>query len=86
MSILFLARFARFLRLSGLQPAEGKTKTDWLMQACDTNVYEIVEKVVEEAHADLEVVFTRIGEVFLPWKIISPSARKLKPYPHCLMD
>jgi len=31
---------------------------------CDSYVYEIVEKIVEEAHADLEVVLTRIGEGF----------------------
>jgi len=37
---------------------------DWLIQACDSNVYEIVEKIVEDAHADLEVALTRIGEVF----------------------
>ena len=47
----FVAKFARFLRLSGLQPADDQTKTDWLIQACDSNVYEIVEKIVEEAHA-----------------------------------
>jgi len=60
----FLAKFARFLRLSGLQPADDQTKTDFLIQACDSYVYEIVEKILEDAHADLEVVLTRIGKVF----------------------
>jgi len=78
----FLTRYASFLRLSGLQPADDQTQTDWLIQACDSNIYEIVEKIVEEAHADLEFVLTRIGNVFLPWKMISPFAKKLRPYPH----
>jgi len=60
----FLAKFARFLRLSGLLPANDQTKKDWLIQACGSNVYEIFEKIVEDAHADLEVVLTRLGEVF----------------------
>jgi len=53
------------LRLSGYQPANDQSKTDWLIQACDFNVYEIVEKIVEDASADLQIVQTSIGEVLI---------------------
>ena len=60
----FVEKFARFLRLSGLQNASEQTKTDWLVQASDPKIYKIVTATVKENQGDLEATLTKLGEIF----------------------
>ena len=60
----FVDKFARFLRLSGLQQMSDQVKTDWLIQACDPQVYKIVVNTVKESQGDLEASLTKLGEIF----------------------
>ena len=60
----FVDKFARFLRLSGLQQMSDQVKTDWLIQACEPQVYKIVVNTVKESEGDLEASLTKLGEIF----------------------
>ena len=60
----FVDKFARFLRLSGLQQMSDQVKTDWLIQACEPQVYKIVVNTVKESQGDLEASLTKLGEIF----------------------
>ena len=57
-------KFARFLRLSGLQQMSDQVKTDWFIQACEPQVYKFVVNTVKESQGDLEVSLTKLGEIF----------------------
>ena len=60
----FVDKFARFLRLSGLQQMSDQVKTDWLIQACEPQVYKIVVNTVKESQEYLEASLTKLGEIF----------------------
>ena len=49
----FVEKFARFLRLSGLNFAFDLVKTDWLAQACEPGVYKITTNVIKETGSEL---------------------------------
>ena len=57
-------KFARLLTLSGLQQMKmsDQDKTDWLIQACEPQVYKIVVKTVKESQGDHEASLTRFSQ------------------------
>ena len=52
---LFLDKFSRFVRLSGLQSASDAVKCDWLIQAADPSLYGMFTMVCRDAHNDLNI-------------------------------
>jgi hypothetical protein len=61
---LFVEKFGRFLRLSGLQSASDQVKSDWLAQAAEPQVYKITMKVLKDNENDLERSLRALGEIF----------------------
>ena len=41
-----------------------QVKTEWLIQACEPQVYKIVVNAVKESQGDLEESLTKLGEIF----------------------
>ena len=60
----FVDKFARFLRLSGLQHISDQFKIDWLIQACEPQVYKIVVNTFKQSEGDLETSLTTLGDIF----------------------
>ena len=76
-----MEKFARFLRLYGLNFASDLVKTDWLAQACEPGVYKITTNVIKETGSNLEETLKRLGEIFPTLENDLTIRRKIESLP-----
>ena len=60
----FLKSWERWLRLSGVEFSDDKTKLDWLIESCTPKVKKLVERLVEEIPDDLVKVLQKMETLF----------------------
>ena len=80
---IFVEKFGRFLRLSGLQNMSDEVKCDWLAQAADPSTYVNITGTIKRYKSDIKQVLTSLARTFPTLDNDMTLSKKLSEIP-CL--